>query len=88
MVVFTGSVSVHAKFTQKLDENWIRAGDKEKSGPNSRDFAIDMSNLNVTLTLLQISLELQYPHCASNVDRGSGIQLHVFSRINVSLYAS
>ena len=26
MVIFTGSFSVHTKFAQKLDENWIRAG--------------------------------------------------------------
>ena len=51
MVVFTGSFGVHTKFTQKLDENQIRAGNEEKSSTNSRDFAIDMSNLDVTLTL-------------------------------------
>jgi len=28
---FTGSVSIHAKFTWKQDEDWIRAGDEGKS---------------------------------------------------------
>jgi len=51
MVVFTGSFGVHTKFAQKLDENQIRAGNEEKSSPNSRDFAIDMLNLDVTLML-------------------------------------
>lgn len=50
MTVVAGSVGVHAKFVRKLDENRTRAGDEEKSGPNSMDFAIDMSNLNATLT--------------------------------------
>jgi len=53
MVIFTGSVSLHTKFTQKLDNNWIRAGDEEKNSLDSRHFAIDMSNLDVTLTLLR-----------------------------------
>src|SRR5260221_8530812 len=44
-----GSVGVHAKFARKLDENRTRAGDDEKSGPISRDFAIDMSNLDAAL---------------------------------------
>jgi Ca2+-transporting ATPase len=50
MAVVAGSVGVHAKFVRKLDGNWTRAGDEEKSGPNSRDFVIDMLNLNATLT--------------------------------------
>ena len=49
MAVVAGSVGVHAKFVRRLDENRTRAGDEE-SGPNSGDFAIDMSNLNATLT--------------------------------------
>jgi len=51
MVIFTGSFGVHTKFAQKLDENRIRAGNEEKSSTNSRDFAIDMLNLDATLTL-------------------------------------
>src|SRR5579863_955631 len=50
MTVVAGSVGIHAKFVRRLDENPTRAGGKEKSGPNSRDFAIDMSNLNATLS--------------------------------------
>ena len=50
MTVVAGSVGIHAKFVRRLDENPTRAGDKQRSGPNSRDFAIDMSNLNTTLS--------------------------------------
>ena len=49
MPCLVGSVGIYAKFVRKLDENRTRAGDEEKSGPNSGDFAIDMSNLNATL---------------------------------------
>ena len=51
-VIFTGSVSLHTKFAQKLDNNQIRAGDEEKNSLDSRHFAVDMSNLDITLTLL------------------------------------
>jgi len=50
MTVVVGSVGVHAKFVRRLDENLTRADDEERSGPNSGDFAIDLSNLNATLT--------------------------------------
>ena len=36
------------------DENPTKASDEEQSGPNSRNFAIDMSNLNATLHLLSM----------------------------------
>jgi P-type Ca2+ transporter type 2C len=50
MAVVAGSVGIHAKFIRKLDKNRTRAGDKERCGTNSRDFAINMLNLNATLT--------------------------------------
>lgn len=56
MTVVAGSVGVHAKFVQRLYENHTRAGDEEESSPNSRDFAIGMSNLNATLTSQSVEL--------------------------------
>jgi len=56
MTVVAGSVSVHIKFVQNLDENRPRTGEEEKNGPNSRHCAIDMSNLNTTLTWLSSQL--------------------------------
>jgi Ca2+-transporting ATPase len=51
MTVVVGSVGVHAKFVRRLDENLTRADEEEeRSGPNSGDFAIELSNLNATLT--------------------------------------
>jgi len=52
MTVFPGSVGAHtsARFARKLDENTKRASSKIRSYPNSRDFAIDLSNLNATRT--------------------------------------
>jgi len=46
MSVVAGSIGIHAKFIHRLGVNTTRACDKERSGPNSRDFAIDMSKLN------------------------------------------
>jgi len=52
MTVFAGSVGAHtsARFARKLDENTKRASSKKRSYPNSRDFAIDLSNLNAIRT--------------------------------------
>ena len=50
MTVVAGCVGIHAKFVRRLDQNYERTGRAERSGPNARDFAIDMSNLNKTLT--------------------------------------
>ena len=50
MTVVAGCVGIHAKFVRKLDQNYERTGRAERSGSNARDFAIDMSNLNKTLT--------------------------------------
>ena len=56
MAVVAGAVGIHAKFVRRLDENPTRAGDEERSGPNSGDFAIDLSDLNATLTTQLVEL--------------------------------
>ena len=52
MAVFTCSVGAHTsdRLAWKLDENTKRASSKMRSYPNSRNFAIDLSNLNATRT--------------------------------------
>jgi P-type Ca2+ transporter type 2C len=50
MTVVAGSVGVHAKFVRRLAENHERTGSEERSGPNARDFAVDLSHLNTILT--------------------------------------
>ena len=52
MAVFTCSVGAHTsdRLAWKLDENTKRASSKMRSYPNSRDFVIDLSNLNATRT--------------------------------------
>ena len=50
MTVVAGSIGIHAKFVRKLGENQARAGKEDSSGPNAKDFAVDISNLNSILT--------------------------------------
>ena len=50
MTVVAGSIGIHAKFVQRLDENPARAGNEDASRPNAKDFAIDLLNLNTVLT--------------------------------------
>ena len=39
-----------SKFVRKLDENPARPGNEDTNRPNAKDFAVDMLNLNSTLT--------------------------------------
>jgi P-type Ca2+ transporter type 2C len=50
MTVVAGSIGIHAKFVRKLDENPARAGKEDSNRPNAKDFAVDILNLNATLT--------------------------------------
>lgn len=50
MAVVAGSIGIHAKFVRKLDENPARAGKEDMNRPNAKDFAVDILNLNSTLT--------------------------------------
>jgi Ca2+-transporting ATPase len=45
MTVVAGSIGIHAKFVQRLDENPARVGNEDRSYPNAKDFAIDLLNL-------------------------------------------
>ena len=89
MTVVAGSVGIHAKFVRKLDENRTRAGDEERSGPNSRDFAIDMSNLNATLTpqlveLFNTSVSVNST-AFEHVDPESGAAVFIGSKTETAL---
>ena len=89
MTVVAGSVGVHAKFVRNLDENRTRAGNEDKSGPNSRDFAIDMSNLNATLTpqlkeLFNASVSVNST-AFEDVDPESGAAVFIGSKTETAL---
>jgi Ca2+-transporting ATPase len=49
MTVVAGSVGVHAKFVRRLEENRERTDSESRRGPNARDFAVDLTNLNSVL---------------------------------------
>ena len=51
MTVVAGSIGVHAKFVRRLEENRERTESEARSGPNAKDFAIDLANLNTVLPL-------------------------------------
>ena len=89
MAVVAGSLGVHAKFERNLDENRTRAGDEEKSRPNPRDSAIDMSNLNATLTpklveLLNASVSVNST-AFEDVDPESGAVVFIGSKTETAL---
>jgi P-type Ca2+ transporter type 2C len=84
MTVVAGSIGVHAKFVRSLDESLERPGREERSGPNARDFAIDLSQLNTNLTPQLVELfnaaiavnttafeEEEYPDSGTTVFVGS-----------------
>ncbi|KAI9449869.1 calcium-translocating P-type ATPase [Lactarius psammicola] len=51
MTVVAGSVGVHANFVRRLEENRERSGSEEaRNGPNAKDFAVDLANLNTVLS--------------------------------------
>ena len=56
MAVVAGSISIHAKFVWKLDEDPARAGKEDTNCPNAKDFAVDISNLNSMFTPLLVEL--------------------------------
>ena len=49
MSVVAGSVGVHAKFVRRLEENRQRTDSEARRGPNAKDFAVDLTNLNSVL---------------------------------------
>jgi P-type Ca2+ transporter type 2C len=50
MTVIAGSISIHAKFVWKLDENLARTGNEDMNCPNTRDFTVDSYLDSYTLT--------------------------------------
>ncbi|KAN0138924.1 calcium-translocating P-type ATPase [Lactarius tabidus] len=49
MSVVAGSVGVYAKFVRRLEENLEQTDSEARRGPNARDFAVDLANLNTVL---------------------------------------
>jgi magnesium-transporting ATPase (P-type) len=89
MTVVAGSVGIHAKFVRHLDENRTRAGHEERSGPNSGDFAIDMSNLNAALSpqlieLFNASISVNST-AFEDVDHENGTPVFIGSKMETAL---
>jgi len=51
MTVVASSVGVHAKFVRRLEVNREWTGSEARSGPNAKDFGVDLANLNTVLPL-------------------------------------
>src|SRR6266702_2603419 len=49
MTVVASSVGVHAKFVRRLEVNREWTGSEARSGPNAKDFGVDLANLNTVL---------------------------------------
>jgi Ca2+-transporting ATPase len=49
MSVVAGSIGVYAKFVRRLEENQEQTDSEARRGPNARDFAVDLANLNTVL---------------------------------------
>ncbi len=89
MTVVAGSIGIHAKFVRKLDENPARAGNEDTSGPNAKDFAVDILNLNSALTpqlveLLNASIAINST-AFEGVDPESGATVFIGSKTETAL---
>ena len=49
MTVVAGTVGIYAKFVRRLEENFERADSEARSGSNTKDFIIDLADLNTVL---------------------------------------
>ena len=89
MTVVAGSIGIHAKFVRKLSENQARAGNEDSSGPNAKDFAVDISNLNSILTpqlvdLLNCSISINST-AFEGVDSENGATVFIGSKTETAL---
>jgi P-type Ca2+ transporter type 2C len=89
MTVVAGSIGIHAKFVRKLDENPARAGKEDTNRPNAKDFAVDILNLNSTLTpqlveLLSASIAINST-AFEDVDSDSGATVFIGSKTETAL---
>jgi P-type Ca2+ transporter type 2C len=89
MTVVAGSIGIHAKFVRRLDENPARAGNEDTNRPNARDFAVDILNLNSTLTpqlveLLNASIAINST-AFEDVDSETGATVLIGSKTETAL---
>jgi P-type Ca2+ transporter type 2C len=89
MTVVAGSIGIHAKFVRKLDENPTRAGNEDTNRPNAKDFAVDILNLNSTLTpqlveLVNASIAINST-AFEDVDSESGATVFIGSKTETAL---
>jgi Ca2+-transporting ATPase len=89
MTVVAGSIGIQAKFVRQLDENPARAGSEDTNRPNAKDSAVDISNLNSTLTpqlveLLNASIAINST-AFEDVDSESGTTVFIGSKTETAL---
>ena len=89
MTVVAGSIGIHAKFVRKLDENPTKASNEDTSRPNARDFAIELSILNMVLApqlaeLLNASIAINST-AFEDMDPDSGMAVFIGSKTETAL---
>jgi Ca2+-transporting ATPase len=71
MTVIAGTVGVHAKFMRRLEEGRERTSSEARSSSNTRDFIIDLANLNEVL-----------PHPLTDLNEAIAISSTAFEDVN------
>lgn len=89
MTVVAGSVGVNAKFVRRLEENRARTDSEARRGPNARDFAVDLANLNTVLppplrNLFNAAIAINST-AFEDVDPESGVPVFVGSKTETAL---
>ncbi|KAH9015966.1 calcium-translocating P-type ATPase [Lactarius deliciosus] len=91
VTVVAGSVGVHAKFVRRLEENRGRTGGEVRSGPNAKDFAVDLADLDTVLLhplkdLFNAAITINST-AFEDVDPESGVSVFIGSKTETALLA-
>ncbi|KAH9025496.1 calcium-translocating P-type ATPase [Lactarius pseudohatsudake] len=91
VTVVAGSVGVHAKFVRRLEENRGRTGGEVRSGPNAKDFAVDLADLDTVLSrplkdLFNAAIAINST-AFEDVDPESGVPVFIGSKTETALLA-
>jgi Ca2+-transporting ATPase len=89
MTVVAGSIGVHAKFVRRLAENHERTDSEARRGPNAKDFAVDLANLNTVLPqplkdLFNAAIAINST-AFEDVDPKSGVPVFIGSKTEMAL---
>ncbi|KAH9021976.1 calcium-translocating P-type ATPase [Lactarius hengduanensis] len=87
MTVIAISVGVHAKFVRRLEEDRERMGSEVRNEPNTKDFDVDMANLNTVLShpLKDLFNAAINSTAFEDVDPDSGAPVFVGSKTEIAL---